>query len=218
MRSSIQNPLFVALSALVVVLVLHAQLTVALTVPTHGRYTTKASYRSIPQASPHSHAKRLDISVSSNVAGKVAGGAAGLVILSLVLGLGSASIAVLGSVEWAELRGKNKPEQQQAGDEKAALEKATAAAAAAAATRPASTAETQSDADSILEAKLQAARQQAGTQASRTTGGAGAGAGSGENGVARFYPGNWLPTIDVKRLTRMTVLYPRDGHNAAATA
>lgn len=183
MKSCIQTPWFIATTALL--LLLQAQITLALSVPTH-RYTTRATYRSIPQISPHIHNKRLELDVG-NIAGKVAGGAAGLVIIALVIGLGSASIAVLGSVEWAELRGKNTAEFQ---EKKAVTEKEGS--------------DSESDADSIVEAKQQAARQQAGVQAPKT------GASGNES---RSSPRDWLPTIDVKRLTRMTFIYPRDARN-----
>lgn len=43
---------------------------------------------------------------------KIAGGAVGIVAFGLILGLGSASIAVFGSVEWQGYRGKKKEEKQ----------------------------------------------------------------------------------------------------------
>lgn len=45
----------------------------------------------------------------SGAAGKIGGAAFGLVVLSLGFGLGAASIAILGSLEWREFRDRKKP-------------------------------------------------------------------------------------------------------------
>ncbi|KUI70077.1 hypothetical protein VM1G_06559 [Cytospora mali] len=50
--------------------------------------------------------------LGSNVIPKIAGGAVGIVAFGLICGLGSASIAVFGSVEWQAFRGKGKEEKQ----------------------------------------------------------------------------------------------------------
>lgn len=44
--------------------------------------------------------------IDSSAVGGIAGGAIGLILLALIIGLGAASIAVLGSLEWREWRGK----------------------------------------------------------------------------------------------------------------
>lgn len=46
----------------------------------------------------------------SGAAGTIGGAAFGLIVLSVGFGLGAASIAILGSIEWREFRDRKKPE------------------------------------------------------------------------------------------------------------
>lgn len=50
----------------------------------------------------------------SGATGKIAGAALGLIVISLGFGLGSATIAVLGSVEWREFRDRKKTDEEKA--------------------------------------------------------------------------------------------------------
>lgn len=63
------------------------------------------------------HSKRAtpSVSISSSAVGGIAGGAVGLILLSLFIGLGAASIAVIGSLEWREWRGKKEEGKGQNG-------------------------------------------------------------------------------------------------------
>lgn len=57
--------------------------------------------------------------LGSDAIPKIAGGAVGIVALGLILGLGSASIAVFGSIEWQAYREKKEKKQdEQAMEEK----------------------------------------------------------------------------------------------------
>ncbi|KAF3764140.1 hypothetical protein M406DRAFT_330491 [Cryphonectria parasitica EP155] len=90
------------------VFLLLSHITLALSMPTYHLATRETKNNAVHDA--HSYSKRA-INLSS-IKSTLAGGAAGLVILALVIGLGAASIAILGSIEWAEFRGKNKKEAQ----------------------------------------------------------------------------------------------------------
>lgn len=89
-------------------------------------YTTLAA--SLPITTTHRHVasrsspppinKRADINIDSSAIGGIAGGVIGLILLSLVIGLGAASIAVLGSLEWREWRGKKDEDDQPRGEKK----------------------------------------------------------------------------------------------------
>lgn len=54
--------------------------------------------------------RAIDTPDLSGAAGKIGGAAFGLIVLSLGFGLGAASIAILGSIEWREFRDRKKPE------------------------------------------------------------------------------------------------------------
>lgn len=57
----------------------------------------------------HTPGKRA---LSSSAVKAIGGGVVGLVVLALVIGLGSALIAILGSTEWREFRDRNKPKEE----------------------------------------------------------------------------------------------------------
>lgn len=95
------------------------QLTLALAFPT-GDYhqgsqiETRDSIQTL-----HLQSKREpEASIDSSSIPKIAGGAVGIVALGLIFGLGSASIAVFGSLEWRTRRDKKKQEKGQADPEK----------------------------------------------------------------------------------------------------
>lgn len=56
----------------------------------------------------HTPSKRA---LSSTAVKAIGGGVVGLVLLALIIGLGSASVAILGSTEWREFRDRNKPKE-----------------------------------------------------------------------------------------------------------
>lgn len=56
------------------------------------------------------NARDVTVPNLSGAAGKIAGGVFALVLLSLGLGVGAASIAILGSTEWREFRDRKKPQ------------------------------------------------------------------------------------------------------------
>lgn len=82
--------------------------------------TTTTTHRHVASSSspPPPINKRADINIDSSAIGGIAGGVIGLILLSLVIGLGAASIAVLGSLEWREWRGKKDGDDQPRGEEK----------------------------------------------------------------------------------------------------
>lgn len=95
------------------------QLTLALALPA-GDYPqapgieTRDSIQTL-----HLQVKREpEASIDSSSIPKIAGGAVGIVALGLIFGLGSASIAVFGSLEWRTRRDKKKQEKGQADPEK----------------------------------------------------------------------------------------------------
>lgn len=59
----------------------------------------------------------------SGAAGKIAGAAFALILVSLAFGLGAATIAIMGSVEWREFRDRKKPEAEKAPGLEKALQK-----------------------------------------------------------------------------------------------
>lgn len=95
------------------------QITLALALPTGdydqaSRIETRGSVETL-----HLQIKREpELSVDSSSIPKIAGGAFGIVALGLIFGLGSASIAVWGSIEWQTRRDKKKQEKGQADPEK----------------------------------------------------------------------------------------------------
>lgn len=50
----------------------------------------------------------------SGAAGKIAGAAFALILISFGFGLGAATIAIAGSIEWREFRDRNKPDEEKA--------------------------------------------------------------------------------------------------------
>lgn len=95
------------------------QLTLALALPTgeypqESRIETRDSIQTL-----HLQSKREpEASIDSSSIPKIAGGAFGIVALGLIFGLGSASIAVYGSIEWRTRRDKKKQEKGQVDPEK----------------------------------------------------------------------------------------------------
>lgn len=92
---------------LTIIYALLYQATPVLSLPS-GRH---AAVWHIPEArtpqSLHFQSKRA--ALPSSAYGIIGGGAVGLVLLALVIGLGSASIAILGSTEWREFVDRKKP-------------------------------------------------------------------------------------------------------------
>lgn len=94
------------------------QLTLALALPAGeyhqaSRIETRDSIETL-----HLQIKREEASIDSSSIPKIAGGAFGIVALGLIFGLGSASIAVYGSIEWRTRRDKKKQEKGQVDPEK----------------------------------------------------------------------------------------------------
>ncbi|KAG6368934.1 hypothetical protein INS49_003152 [Diaporthe citri] len=92
------------------------QITLALALPTGeaSRIETRGGVETL-----HLQIKREpELSVDSSSIPKIAGGAFGIVALGLIFGLGSASIAVFGSLEWRTRRDKKKQEKGQTDPEK----------------------------------------------------------------------------------------------------
>lgn len=95
------------------------QLSLALALPTGeyhqaSRIETRDSIQTL-----HLQVKREpELSVDSSTIPKIAGGAFGIVALGLFFGLGSASIAVYGSIEWRTRRDKKKQEKGHTDPEK----------------------------------------------------------------------------------------------------
>lgn len=90
--------------------------TVALGLPTNRDVSTQQT-RSTAVDKALSTLSKRGISINSSAIGGIAGGAVGLILLSLFIGLGAASIALLGSLEWREWRGKNKEGENEKGKE-----------------------------------------------------------------------------------------------------
>lgn len=86
--------------------------TLALGLPTSRDVSTQPTHTKDVNEIPRALSKRADISIDSSAIGGIAGGAIGLILLSLFIGLGAASIAILGSLEWREWRGKKEGEDQ----------------------------------------------------------------------------------------------------------
>lgn len=70
-----------------------------------------ADSRQLPaaRASQTAHLQSKRAGIPSSAAGLIGGGAFALILLALVIGLGSASVAILGSTEWRELLDRKKP-------------------------------------------------------------------------------------------------------------
>lgn len=95
------------------------QLTFALALPT-SQYNQASQIETRQVAETlHLQIKREpELSIDSSSIPKIAGGAFGIVALGLIFGLGSASIAVFGSIEWRVRRDKKKQEKGQVNQEK----------------------------------------------------------------------------------------------------
>lgn len=92
-------------------------LAVALALPT-GDYAQAPQIESRSSVETiHLQTKREEQIDSSSIP-KIAGGAVGIVALGLIFGLGSASIAVFGSLEWRTRRDKKKQEKSEVTQEK----------------------------------------------------------------------------------------------------
>lgn len=91
-----------------------SQIALALSLPVDQPHNLRGNEARAPR--PIQPPAKRDI--SSSTVGAIGGGAFALVLLALVIGLGSASIAILGSLEWGEFRDKKKPEQAEADAEK----------------------------------------------------------------------------------------------------
>lgn len=85
----------------------------ALSLPTYHLEAKDVERR--PPGGHHINNKRDPKISVSGAAGAIAGGVVGLVALALIIGLGSASIALCGSTEWSEIRGKKKEDQKKEG-------------------------------------------------------------------------------------------------------
>lgn len=88
--------------------------TLALSLPTNPDVSTQQIHNRAVDEAFHTFIKR-GISINSSAVGGIAGGAVGLILLSLFIGLGAASIALLGSLEWGEWRGKPKEGESEKG-------------------------------------------------------------------------------------------------------
>ena len=104
-------------AAIIYTMLLQLSLSLALPTGEHhqaSRIETRDSIQTL-----HLQAKREpELSVDSSSIPKIAGGAFGIVVLGLIFGLGSASIAVYGSLEWRTRRDKKKQEKGQTDPEK----------------------------------------------------------------------------------------------------
>lgn len=87
--------------------VLISQLSLALSLPT-GDFTQGALKTTTTQKIPQTQHEKRESAIPSSAAGLVAGGAVALVFIALCIGLGAASIALFGSLEWGEFRDKKK--------------------------------------------------------------------------------------------------------------
>lgn len=95
------------------------QLNLALALPT-GEYhqASRIETRNSVQTLHLQIKRQSEASIDSSSIPKIAGGAFGIVALGLIFGLGSASIAVYGSIEWRTRRDKKKQEKGQVDPEK----------------------------------------------------------------------------------------------------
>lgn len=95
------------------------QLSLALALPT-GEYhqASRIETRSGVQTLHLQSRQEPSASIDESSIPKIAGGAFGIVALGLIFGLGSASIAVYGSIEWRTRRDKKKQEKGQGDPEK----------------------------------------------------------------------------------------------------
>lgn len=85
-----------------------SQISLALSLPVEQ--DAAAQHKQTRAAHLTTHLSRRAASISSSTISAIGGGVFGLIFLALVIGLGSASIAILGSPEWKEFRGQKDPE------------------------------------------------------------------------------------------------------------
>lgn len=96
--------------AVIQILLLHLAMGVALPTPNKNPTSPQLETRDAAQTIHWGvHNRRA---LESSAIPKIAGGAVGIVAFGLILGLGSASIAVFGSIEWQAYRGKKKEDRQ----------------------------------------------------------------------------------------------------------
>jgi hypothetical protein len=93
------------------------QLTLALALPT-GDYTGALQLDGRSSVQPLDLPSKREEQIDESSIPKIAGGAFGIVALGLIFGLGSASIAVFGSIEWQTRRDKKRQEKGQLDPEK----------------------------------------------------------------------------------------------------
>lgn len=94
--------------------VLFFQIVLALTLPIQEHQWTRELGTRGAEATPLQNKRAI-----SSAAGAIGGGAVGLILLALFIGLGSAAIAIIGSIEWREFRDRKKPRQTKGDEEKA---------------------------------------------------------------------------------------------------
>lgn len=94
------------------------QLSLALALPTGDYQASHIETRSGDQTLHLQSRQEPSASIDESSIPKIAGGAFGIVALGLIFGLGSASIAVYGSIEWRTRRDKKKQEKGQGDPEK----------------------------------------------------------------------------------------------------
>lgn len=87
-----------------ILLLLLSQLSLAAALPTPHHLLDQLHTRAVPDL--------------SSASGKIAGGVFALILISLLFGLGAATVAIKGSVEWREFRDRNKPRLPAADEEK----------------------------------------------------------------------------------------------------
>ncbi|POS76459.1 hypothetical protein DHEL01_v205146 [Diaporthe helianthi] len=103
--------------AIIYAILLQLTLVVALPTGVHNQASRIESRSSVETLHLHLQTKREEQIDSSSIP-KIAGGAVGIVALGLIFGLGSASIAVFGSLEWRTRREKKKQEKGEVTQEK----------------------------------------------------------------------------------------------------
>lgn len=99
-------------AAIIYAILLQLSLTLALPTGDYNQIEARSSVQTL-----HLQTKREEQIDSSSIP-KIAGGAVGIVALGLIFGLGSASIAVFGSLEWRTRRDKKKQEKGEVNQEK----------------------------------------------------------------------------------------------------
>lgn len=104
-------------NAVTIICAILFHLTLVVALPT-GEYNQASRIESKSSVETlHLQIKREEQIDSSSIP-KIAGGAVGIVALGLIFGLGSASIAVFGTIEWRTRRDKKKQEKGEVTQEK----------------------------------------------------------------------------------------------------